>query len=63
LLTPAGGVRAVDWLLTGWHEPRASHLELLEALAGRQLLARSYAHALTAGYRWHEFGDLHLLLP
>ncbi len=62
-ITPERGVRAVDGLLTGWHEPDASHLLLLEAIAGRPLLERSYAAALTHGYRWHEFGDLHLLLP
>ncbi len=57
------GVRAVDGLLSGWHGPRASHLELLEAVAGRDLLAASYAAALRARYRWHEFGDAHLVLP
>lgn len=58
-----GGVRAIDGLLSGWHEPRASHLDLLEAVAGRDLLASSYERALAAGYRWHTFGDLHLVLP
>jgi S-adenosylmethionine:tRNA ribosyltransferase-isomerase len=62
-VTPEGGVRSVDGLLTGWHEPEASHLLMLEAFAGRRLLERSYAAALERGYRWHEFGDLHLLLP
>lgn len=61
-VTPERGVRAVDGLLTGWHEPEASHLLMLEAFAGRRLLERSYAAALAGGYRWHEFGDLHLLL-
>ena len=61
-VTPQRGVRAVDGLLTGWHEPEASHLLMLEAFAGRELLERSYAAALARGYRWHEFGDLHLLL-
>jgi S-adenosylmethionine:tRNA ribosyltransferase-isomerase len=61
-VTPERGVRAVDGLLTGWHEPEASHLLMLEAFAGRALLERSYAAALEHGYRWHEFGDLHLLL-
>ena len=55
-------MRAVDGLITGWHEPDASHLLLLEAIAGRALVERSYAAALAAGYRWHEFGDSHLLL-
>ena len=55
-------MRAVDGLLTGWHEPDASHLLMLEAIAGQPLLDRSYAAALARGYRWHEFGDLHLLL-
>ncbi len=63
VVTPERGVRVVDGLLSGWHEPRASHLALLEAVAGRPLLERSYAAALDQGYRWHEFGDLHLLLP
>ena len=63
VVTPERGVRLVDGLLTGWHEPRASHLALVEAVAGRDLLSRSYQAALEAGYRWHEFGDLHLVLP
>ena len=62
VVTPERGVRAVDGLLTGWHEPDASHLLMLEAIAGKPLLERSYAAALARGYRWHEFGDLHLLL-
>jgi S-adenosylmethionine:tRNA ribosyltransferase-isomerase len=60
-ITPERGVRVVDGLLTGWHEPDASHLLMLEAIAGRALLERSYAAALACGYRWHEFGDVHLL--
>ena len=63
VVTPARGVRVVDGLLTGWHEPEASHLQLLEAVAGRELLDRSYDTALELGYRWHEFGDLHLIAP
>ena len=63
VITGERGVRVVDGILTGWHEPQASHLELLEAVAGRAVLERSYAAALTAGYRWHEFGDAHLVLP
>jgi S-adenosylmethionine:tRNA ribosyltransferase-isomerase len=62
VVTPERGVRAVDGLLTGWHEPEATHLLMLEAFAGRELLERSYAAAVASGYRWHEFGDLHLLL-
>ena len=63
LVGPERGVRLVDGLLTGWHEPEASHLRLLEAVAGRDLLRRSYEEALEHRYLWHEFGDLHLLLP
>ncbi len=63
VVTPERGVRAVDGILTGWHEPRASHLLLLEAVGGRPLLERSYARALAGRYRWHEFGDFHLVLP
>ena len=63
VVTPECGVRAVDGMITGWHEPEASHLRMLEAVAGPELLARSYAAALDAGYLWHEFGDSHLILP
>jgi S-adenosylmethionine:tRNA ribosyltransferase-isomerase len=57
------GVRVVDGLLTGWHEPLASHLQILEAIAGEALVQRSYASALQLGYLWHEFGDSHVILP
>jgi S-adenosylmethionine:tRNA ribosyltransferase-isomerase len=63
VVTPERGVRVVDGLLTGWHEPEASHLAMLEAVAGRELLERSYAAGLAEGYLWHEFGDVHLVLP
>jgi S-adenosylmethionine:tRNA ribosyltransferase-isomerase len=63
VVTPERGLRAIDGLLTGWHEGASSHLELLEAAAGAELLERSYRAALEHGYRWHEFGDLHLILP
>lgn len=55
--------RAVDGLITGWHPPQASHLSLLEAVAGPRLVQRAYDAAIEAGYLWHEFGDSCLLLP
>lgn len=63
VVTPERGAHAVDGLLTGWHEPEASHLQMLEAIAGRDLLDVSYAAASAEGYLWHEFGDVHLILP
>ena len=63
VVSPERGVRAVDGLLTGWHEPEASHLWMLEAVAGRRPLELAYEAAFEAGYLWHEFGDSHLLLP
>jgi S-adenosylmethionine:tRNA ribosyltransferase-isomerase len=63
VITPERGVRAVDGLLTGWHEPEASHLLMLEAVAGREPLELAYRAAYEEGYLWHEFGDSHLLLP
>jgi S-adenosylmethionine:tRNA ribosyltransferase-isomerase len=63
VVTPERGLRTVDGLLTGWHEPEASHLLMLEAAAGRELLDRSYRAAAERGYLWHEFGDIHLVLP
>jgi S-adenosylmethionine:tRNA ribosyltransferase-isomerase len=63
VVTPERGVRVVDGLLTGWHEPESSHLAMLEAVGGPELVDRSYAAAVAGGYRWHEFGDSHLILP
>jgi S-adenosylmethionine:tRNA ribosyltransferase-isomerase len=60
---PDRAVRVVDGMLTGWHEPEASHLLMLEAIAGRPLLEASYTASLADGYLWHEFGDVHLILP
>ena len=62
VVTPERGLRTVDGLLSGFHEPDASHLDLLSAAAGPELLARSYEAAIEHGYRWHEFGDSHLIL-
>jgi S-adenosylmethionine:tRNA ribosyltransferase-isomerase len=63
IVTPERGLRTVDGVLSGWHEPAASHLDLLRAAAGSELLERSYREALDHGYLWHEFGDSHLILP
>jgi S-adenosylmethionine:tRNA ribosyltransferase-isomerase len=63
VVTPQAGPRVVDALLTGLHEPRSTHLLMLSAFAGDDLLRRCYAAATERGYLWHEFGDVHLLLP
>ncbi|MDL4773339.1 S-adenosylmethionine:tRNA ribosyltransferase-isomerase [Actinomadura xylanilytica] len=63
VVTPGRGVLAVDGLLTGLHEPKSSHLVMLTAIAGRDLLTAAYEAALAGGYLWHEFGDANLLLP
>jgi S-adenosylmethionine:tRNA ribosyltransferase-isomerase len=72
-ITPERGIRSVNAMLTGLHEPRSTHLSMLEALTastspcslsttGREHLETAYAEALDKGYLWHEFGDLHLIL-
>jgi S-adenosylmethionine:tRNA ribosyltransferase-isomerase len=63
VITPQRGLRAVNALLTGMHEPEATHLAMLEALAGMSHIKVAYEEALCKGYLWHEFGDLHLILP
>ncbi len=63
LLGPARPAVVVSGLITGWHAPGASHLDLLEAVAGAELVDRAYRAAVSAGYLWHEFGDSCLLLP
>lgn len=63
VVSPTEPARIVDGLLTGWHAPGASHLLLLEAVAGARAVGRAYGEALRLGYRWHEFGDSCLFLP
>ncbi len=63
LITPQRGIRSVNGLLTGLHEPLSTHLAMLETLTGRAHLEITYREALKEGYLWHEFGDLHLILP
>lgn len=62
VIGPGTPIRAIDGLITGWHEPRSTHLDMLMAFAGRAAIVRSYEEALRRGYLWHEFGDSHLIL-
>ena len=63
VVTPADPPRVVSGLVTGWHDPHASHLLLVEAVAGHDLTQRAYEAAVAERYLWHEFGDSALLLP
>ena len=63
VISPDRPVRVVSGLITGWHDPDASHLLLVESVAGPELTQRAYDAAAAEGYRWHEFGDSGLLLP
>ncbi len=60
---PDRGVNVVDGLLTGFHDPMASHLAMLYALAGEEMVKSAYTEAVKSGYLWHEFGDSNLILP
>lgn len=61
VLDGARPARAVDGIITGWHAPGASHLRLLESVAGARVVRAAYRAALESGYLWHEFGDSALL--
>lgn len=63
IITPQSRIRSVNAMLTGFHEPKATHLAMLEGLVGLEHLKLTYKEALKQKYLWHEFGDLHLLLP
>jgi S-adenosylmethionine:tRNA ribosyltransferase-isomerase len=63
VLGPDRPARAVTGLVTGLHAPEASHLQLLEAVAGAEIVDRAYRAAVAGGYLWHEFGDSMLFLP
>jgi S-adenosylmethionine:tRNA ribosyltransferase-isomerase len=62
VITPQAPPRTVDGLITGWHDPMASHLLLVEAVAGERLTQAAYDAAVAEGYLWHEFGDSALLM-
>ena len=62
VVTRERGLYAVDGLLTGLHEPRASHVRMLEAFLWDDELERAYRSALDARLLWHEFGDVHLIV-
>ena len=61
--TPGRPPRVVTGLITGWHDPQASHLLLVEAVAGPALTQRAYDAAVAGGYLWHEFGDARCCCP
>lgn len=61
IISPENPVQATDGLLTGLHEPRSTHLSMLEAICDTGLLRDSYTAAIEARYLWHEFGDVHLI--
>jgi S-adenosylmethionine:tRNA ribosyltransferase-isomerase len=63
VISPEEPPQLVDGLITGWHDPEASHLMLVEAVAGVELTQAAYDAAVSEHYRWHEFGDSALLLP
>jgi S-adenosylmethionine:tRNA ribosyltransferase-isomerase len=62
VLGPARPVRVVDGIVSGWHASGASHLRLLEAVVGENMVRLAYAEALAGWYLWHEFDDSCLLL-
>jgi S-adenosylmethionine:tRNA ribosyltransferase-isomerase len=57
-----GGIRTVDGLITGFHEPHSTHLAMLQSVAPTDHVLLAYAEALEERYLWHEFGDLHLIM-
>jgi S-adenosylmethionine:tRNA ribosyltransferase-isomerase len=63
VLGPERPARVVSGLISGLHPPEASHLLLLEAVAGAELVQQAYEAAVPAGYLWDEFGDSMLFLP
>lgn len=62
MVHPQRGVHTVNGLITGLHDPLASHLAMLYAVAGKERVLDAYKEAVDNGYLWHEFGDSHLIL-
>jgi S-adenosylmethionine:tRNA ribosyltransferase-isomerase len=61
-IAPSAKLRVVDALLTGLHEPPATHLDMLGAFIDQDLLGQAYAEVREGGYLWHEFGDAMLIV-
>jgi len=61
-IKPTYNLKIADGIITGLHEPEASHLDLLSAFTEKDLLCNAYQEALKEGYLWHEFGDMNLIL-
>ncbi len=59
---PDTRLRVVDGLLTGLHEPQASHLDMLSAFVEPKRLQAAYQQCIARGYLWHEFGDMNLII-
>jgi S-adenosylmethionine:tRNA ribosyltransferase-isomerase len=55
-------LKIADGLITGLHEPEASHLDLLSAFVEQPFLYKAYQEAIEKKYLWHEFGDMNLIL-
>nr|WP_304220128.1 S-adenosylmethionine:tRNA ribosyltransferase-isomerase [Fredinandcohnia onubensis] len=55
-------LKIADGIITGFHEPKASHLDMLSAFISKQHLLQAYDDAIDAGYLWHEFGDMNLII-
>lgn len=62
MVSPARGVNTIDGLISGFHDPLASHLAMLYAVAGKEQIQSAYQEAVARRYLWHEFGDSHLIL-
>lgn len=56
-------LQVVNGLITGLHEPRATHLAMLQAFLSTAELQRARAEAVEQEYLWRKFGDMHLILP
>ncbi|MBO0961508.1 S-adenosylmethionine:tRNA ribosyltransferase-isomerase [Neobacillus sp. MM2021_6] len=55
-------LKIVNGIITGLHEPKASHLDMLSAFISEKYLLKAYDQAIESGYLWHEFGDMNLIL-
>ena len=55
-------LKLVDGIITGFHEPEASHLDMLTAFIKPEMLFEAYDEAIQEKYLWHEFGDINFLV-
>ena len=56
-ITPGFNFKLVDAMVTNFHLPESSLIMLVSAFAGKEIILKSYQHAINKNYRFYSYGD------